>query len=431
MNFVAVFALSIQLLAPYLVWRSRWNIPAHLAIGFCITAYVIPGILTDVWSGYASKTVNTFILINLLGGLSLCAGVLFAKHSRKTFGPFYVTNYLNRDIGYSVIIKRVSIVFTICVIGMYLSYMIMGFMPIFADDPYSARQFKGIYRDAYYRSAYLYRFSFSIIHMTMPVLLLLAWYKRSKYLVIIAALAVLSLIASLSRGPMAAGMLLFVGVLAAQQRGGMRWYIPLVAIIFPFGSVFFYWLGSAFELQGMTDAYAGDSLSEFISTGAPDIDDQLQWLHGFLNGEYYSYGRTIIGGLIPGNYQWNPSIWTLTYNDVGADTSELVTGGLRLTNAEWGYANFGWLGVIAMPFLSGIINGFMLLYLKHATKWMRPVQIGTALVVYNTLGLQLVQYYFLSIHSIPAIAAAILFWRANAKRKTLLLSGPTMASREI
>ncbi|MDG5488543.1 hypothetical protein NYR55_07940 [Sphingomonas sp. BGYR3] len=423
--------MSIQLLAPYLVWRSRWNIPAHLAIGFCITAYVIPGLLTDVWSGYADETVTTFILINLLGGLSLCAGVLFAKHARRTFGPMYVTNYFNRDLGYSIITKRIVIVFSICVAGIYLAYAIMGFMPIFADDPYSARQFKGMYRDMYYKAAYLYRFSFSIIHMTMPVLLLLAWYKRSKYLVVIATLAVLSLIASLSRGPMAAGMLLFLGVLAAQQRAGMRWYIPLVAIIFPFGSVFFFWLGSAFELQGMTDAYAGESFSEFVSAGAPDINDQLRWLHGFLNGEYYSYGRTIIGGLIPGNYQWNPSIWTLTFDDVGADTSELVTGGLRLTNAEWGFANFGWLGVVIMPFLSGVINGFILLYMKHATKWMRPVQIGTALVVYNTLGLQMVQYYFLSIHSIPAIAAALFFWNANSRRAKYYSPVLSMASTKI
>lgn len=414
--FVAIFSLSIQLLAPYLAWRSRWNVPAHLAVGFCITAYVIPGFFTDVWDKYSSDTLTYFILINLFGGISLCLGILSAKLFRRTFSRNIFSNYVLRDQKSQIIARRVAIVFSVCVLGIYVSYAIMGFMPIFTDDPYSARQFKGIYRDMYYRAAYLYRFSFSIIHMTMPLLLLMAWEKRSRYLIVLSALAIFSLIASLSRGPMAAGVLLFVGILAARRKGGMLWFIPLVSIVFPFGSVFFYWLGSTFDLQGMTDVYSGESLSQFISAGAPDIDDQLSWLNGFLGGHYYSYGRTILGGLIPGNYEWNPSIWTLTYNDVGADTSDLISGGLRLTAAEWGYANFGWLGVAIMPFISGVFNGLMLLRLKDSTRFMRTTQIAAALVLYNTLGLQIVQFYFLSIHNIPAILAALYFWRSNSIR---------------
>jgi hypothetical protein len=157
------------------------------------------------------------------------------------------------------------------------------------------------------------------------------------------------------------------------------------------------------------------SIFENIAAGSPDISDQLGWLNGFLRGEYFSYGRTIFGGLVPGNYQWNPSVWTLSYDDIGLDISDMGTGGLRLTPAEWGYANFGWFGVAVIPLVSGILNGFMLLYLKKAEGVLNRMQFAAALLVYWTLGMQIASFYTLSMYTIPAAGVAIYIWQANAK----------------
>lgn len=415
----AVAALSLQMLASYLIWPNRWNIPAHMAAGFCIAAYVIPGLLTDVWDVYPADTVSLFMKINLLGAAALCFGTVLAGGLTLDPQPrdrWSVPAWT--QISTARLVRRVIIVVTPCVLGMYVAYYIMGFIPMFADDPFSAKQFKGIYRDMYYRSAYLFRFSFSVLSATMPLILAIAWFRKSKYLYILALFAFFAILISLARQATATGLLFFLGIVAAKSRGGMKWYIPLVMVIFPFGSVFYYVLGQILEVQQLRSGYLGESFSEFVSAGAPDILDQLDWLHGFKSGDYFTWGKTIIGGLVPGNYQWNPSVWSLTYNSVGADISETVSGGLRLTAAEWGYANFSWLGVVIIPFTSGLLNGFMIRRLKYAVPRMPTLQIAAAMILYMTLGQQIAQFYFLSIHNIPAILAALYFWYASAGERS-------------
>ncbi|WP_155006630.1 hypothetical protein [Sphingomonas hengshuiensis] len=416
LNLVAVMALSMQILAPYLVWRSRWNIPTHIAAGFCMSAYVIPGLLTNLWDGFPSETVNLFIVINVIGGLALCAGTLIGSFFARGKGDyiFQSTSRMIKDT--SPMTRRVLIVTVPCVIGMCAAYSIMGFVPMFAEDPFTARQFKGEYRDAYYRAAYLFRFCFSVLQATMPLLLVIGWYRRSPFLIFLALASFTVLLVSLARGPTATGVIFFLGILAANSRGGLKWYIPLILLIFPFGSVFYYILGNILDVEVFRSIYVGDTLSQFIANGSPDILDQLNWLHGFSKGDYFSMGRTIFGGLVPNNYQWNPQVWTLTYDDIGANISELATGGLRLTTAEWGYANFGWIGVVLIPLISGIISGSLIEKIKSVLPNLNILQATSALVLYSTIGTFMVQWYILSIHSLPAVAVAVYYWRANARK---------------
>jgi hypothetical protein len=414
--FVAVLALTMQVLAPYLVWPNRWNIPTHLVTGFCITAYVIPGFFTNLWDGFNEETVTTFAGINFLGALALCLGIVLPQFLVNHNYPNPFAKFSGVDKNSVIMTRRIVPIFLIAVVGIYIAYAGMGFMPMFADDPFSARQFRGVYSEPYYRVAIIFRFSFFIISSIMPIVLLVAWEKKSKYLYALAFFGVMALFVSLSRSSMATGVLFFVGILAASQRSRwpIRWYIITVIGLFPLGSVFFYWIGHFLGVSAMMDVYDG-SVFDNIATGSPDISDQLSWLNGFLRGSYFSYGRTIIGGLVPGNYEWNPSVWTLTYDDIGADISEMVTGGLRLTPAEWGFANFGWFGVVVIPLISGILNGFMLIYLKRAEGVLNRMQFASALLVYFTLGQQIVQFYTLNMYSVPGIAAALFFWQANKK----------------
>lgn len=414
--FVAVLALCLQVLAPYLVWPSRWNIPTHLVTGFCITGYIIPGLFTDVWKGYSTNTFNYYVGINFLGALTLCLGTVIPLFVTNQNYPSPFLKYRGLSNSSIIIAKRVLPIFLAAVVGIYIAYAVMGFVPLFTEDPLSARQFRGVYREPYYRVAILFRLSFFIISTTMPVMLLAAWEHKSKYTFMAAFLGAAALFLSLSRSSMATGILFFVGVLAASQRSRapIRWYILTVIGLFPLASVAFYGLGILLKVDALVNMYNG-SIFENIAAGSPDISDQLGWLNGFLRGEYFSYGRTIFGGLVPGNYQWNPSVWTLSYDDIGLDISDMGTGGLRLTPAEWGYANFGWFGVAVIPLVSGILNGFMLLYLKKAEGVLNRMQFAAALLVYWTLGMQIASFYTLSMYTIPAAGVAIYIWQANAK----------------
>ncbi len=414
--FVAVLALCLQVLAPYLVWPSRWNIPTHLVTGFCITGYVIPGLFTDVWEGYSATTFNYYVGINFLGALTLCLGTVIPIFVTNHNYPSPFLKYYGLNNSSITIAKRVFPIFIAAVAGIYIAYAVMGFVPLFTEDPLSARQFRGVYREPYYRVAILFRLSFFIISTTIPIMLLAAWEHKSKYMFMAAFLGAAALFLSLSRSSMATGILFFVGVLAASQRSRapIRWYILTVIGLFPLASVAFYGLGILLKVDALVNMYNG-SVFENIAAGSPDISDQLGWLNGFLRGEYFSYGRTIFGGLVPGNYQWNPSVWTLSYDDIGLDISDMGTGGLRLTPAEWGYANFGWFGVVVIPLVSGILNGFMLLYLKKAEGVLNRMQFAVALLVYWTLGMQIASFYTLSMYTIPAAGVAIYIWQANAK----------------
>lgn len=414
--FVAVLALTLQVLAPYLVWPNRWNIPTHLVTGFCITAYIIPGFFTNLWDGFTEETINAYAGINFLGALALCVGIVLPQFLINHNYPNPFAKFAGVDEKSIIMTRRIIPIFLIAVVGIYIAYAGMGFMPMFAEDPFSARQFRGVYSEPYYRVAIIFRFSFFIISTTMPIVLLVAWEKKSILLYALAFFGVMALFVSLSRSSMATGILFFLGIIAASQksRWPIRWYIATVIGIFPLGSIFFYYVGQFLNVSAMVDVYTG-SVFDNIATGSPDISDQLSWLNGFLRGNYFSYGRTIIGGLVPGNYEWNPSVWTLTYDDIGADISEMITGGLRLTPAEWGYANFGWFGVVVIPLISGILHGFILVYLKRAEGTLNRMQFASALLVYFTLGQQIVQFYTLNMYSIPGIAAAIFFWKANEK----------------
>jgi hypothetical protein len=218
------------------------------------------------------------------------------------------------------------------------------------------------------------------------------------------------------------GIITFIGFLAARRSDWTRYYLIFVALIFPLGSAGYLLLGILTGIESLTSIYSVESVFDIVASGAPDIVDQLLFLEGFYDLDYFTYGRTFFGGLIPGNYMWNPSVWTLTYDALGSDISETVSGGLRLSVALWGYASFGWVGVVLVPMFSGMVNGHLIRILRSLP--LRKSLLGSALVLtlYMTLGKQLTEFYFLSIHSLPSIACAWLlcfgYKKLKPRRKT-------------
>jgi len=284
----------------------------------------------------------------------------------------------------------------------------MGFVPMFSSDPLAAKQFKGEYRDAYYRIAYLYRFSFWIVFASVPLLFTCWWVLSKRIFLILALFGVLLIGVSLARESTAIGVIIFLGYLAAWKKW-IKTYLLFVALIVPLGSAGYYILSIIAGVESFTNNISGTGVLEIIAAGVPDISDQLIFLEGFARIDAFTWGRTIIGGLIPGNFMWNPSVWTLTYDNLGGDISETVSGGLRLTVAMWGYINFSWPGVVFISFAAGCLNGYMFTALKRLPLNKSLLASGAVLMLYMTLGKQIAAFYFLSIHSFPALLCAVYF----------------------
>ena len=419
MQTLTVIALVLQVLAPYLFWPSRWNVPAHLNLGFCVTAYIVPGLFTDVWDLVSPSTNDLYLYVNLFGAIALVCGMTLGFHS-----PFHrwLTQKLSplsaEKIDLKTVTRRVVTLAGGACIGMILAYMLMGFIPMFAADPLTAKQFKGEYFEPYQRAAYLFRFSFAIIVAMLTIVLTLWWQSRKRIYLWLAVAMISLLMISLARGASLNGVLVFVGILAARKRSTGIAYVCFLAVIFPVGSASYLILGLLTGIERFGSIYSLDSVASIIGSGTPDIADQILFLEGFSNYSPFTYGRTMFGGLVPSNYMWNPSVWTLTYDNIGADISEMVTGGLRLTTAMWGYANFSWLGVFLIPALSGFVTGVFLRTLKGFNFQGSMVSATLVLMVYMTIGKFFIDFYIMSIHALPIIASVMFVcFGFGAKRK--------------
>jgi len=142
MYVLAVAALCLQAVGTYFVWPSRWNIPAHLALGFCVTAYLIPGLTTDVWDAVDAQTNALYAAINITGALALIWGLYVGRalplfdHASKRLLRLYESQSITAES-----VRRTQVLALIGVVGMAAAYRIMGFVPMFAADPL-ARSFR-------------------------------------------------------------------------------------------------------------------------------------------------------------------------------------------------------------------------------------------------------------------------------------------------
>jgi hypothetical protein len=432
-HFLTVAALAAQVLGTYLIWPNRWNIPAHLNLGFCVTAYFVPGLGTDVWDLFDDRTNLIYSQINILGACALLGGLLVGARVGLFDGsrPILMRLYDSGRMRLAAV-ERTQWVALVAIIGMIAAYRIMGFVPMFAEDPFSAKQFKNEYFEPYYRAAYLFRSSFSILVVVIPLLLTIWWVQgRRLKPFVLSGVSVVLIAVSLARQSFALGIITFMGIMATRSARGFRWFMVFNALIFPLGSAAYLLLGLLTGVERFTSIYSVDSIADVVSSGAPDIFDQLTFLSGFQDINNFTYGRTFFGGLVPGNFLWNPSVWSLTYDNLGADISDLVSGGLRFSTALWGYCSFGWIGVVLVPFFSGFLNGSMIRVLKRLPLSSSLIASAFVLAIYMTLGHQLIEYYLLSIHEIPSIACALFLAYGLRTRRRTNRTPPQLPAQEL
>lgn len=404
---VILLSFCILSCGTYVVWPSRWNVPAHLQVGFALVAYVIPSLLTDTLVSFPRDLVEMLALIMAMGAVSYLAGLVGGAQLprlRITNLRFAFTRMSDADYS-RFVARRVTPLVALAVVGMAGSFAIMGFVPLFARNPLMAKFLRGAYQQSYRTVAIPFRTSYFTIVTLWPILFIL-WYRtrRLSHLLLL-AISWAAIAVTLTRGPMGAGFLLAVGLIAASKgRGTTIGYVLFVLGLYVLGSLA---LGLLLDNQGLASLYA-NGFGNRITSGAPDLPDALNFLAAFLSHPSFTYGRTFIGGLVPYHYRWNPAVWSLQVL-TGMDSIEnIVSGGLRLPAPLMGYTAFGYPGVITVSFFSGLFMGYGTRFAQRYVRGGSLVRAAVAVSLYNTVVSQMSVFYWLQLYNVPAIALTLL-----------------------
>jgi hypothetical protein len=415
--FFNCISLCLLTLGTYFIWFNRKNILNHFFIGFCIIGYIIPSIVFD-FSLYADKDiVQLYVLINSIGAVFYIIG-LFVGNKWKSI-PL-----INFAMKFSVmeaaiessdfipkVFKITKFFYVTSLLVMTACFVLMGYVPMFAADPYSAKQFKGVYQASYQHVAFFFRTSKQYIEMLMPFYLI-EIYSSKKVLNILLVLAGLFLIVvTLNRSAMVKGIIWSSSIIISLKKGKKTFtvYLILLVVVFSLGSGLWALLGLLFPDSTLVRGNTGDNIAEAIALGSPDIADQLQLLSAYVRSHAgNTFGLTFIGGIIPYNFKWNPAVWTLTVLNDTNDISEIVSGGLRLPVTMWGYISFGWFGVAAIPFFAGFFHGYLIKKIRNVVNKLKPNFNGLVIFyyivfLYLNIAIIFMNFYELSIYYLPAI----------------------------
>jgi hypothetical protein len=319
--------------------------------------YIIPTlIIPEIISGFNTDIVKLYRDILVVGAVFYLVGMILGnKLGYRKKRKLLLWRRFSTDI-YLKKVSRLTVILTFfAVSGLIICFFLMEHIPLFAKDVFAAKFHKGIYHILYQRVSILFRICHGILPFTIPLLVVLWFYYRKKILyTILLILSLTVMIFCATRGLAFIGLVVGFGILSTHKRHFFKYYLLFLLLIYGVGSSFFYILNiSTYDLD------ANASIFEIMVRGAPDVFDHLGFLTAFLDHPEYTYGRTFWGGFLLGEYYWNPAVWALHIID-GGDVKNVMSGGLRLPVAIWGYVSFSWIGVVFISLISGFLTGIFI-----------------------------------------------------------------------
>ena len=421
------FLLCFFSLGTYLIWFNKKNIFNIQLIGFCIISYIIPSIFFDFDILFDNELFKTYFYINLVGAIFYFIGLIVGSKIEKiTFinktikldywEKFKDNNKFCKQI---IVISRRFYVFFLIIFC--LCFVYLGYIPIFAKDPFMAKQFKGVYHEKYVHIALIYRTSKQIIQILLPFLLINGILKKNIVDIFLSLIGTFFIFASMSRGETATSYLFIFSILILLYRPKLfSFFLIFIIFIFSFGSSFWVILGFIFPNSFFSQFTETDNIfNNLVIFGAPDILDHLNFLKMFTEqNNPFTYGLTMIGGLIPFNFKYSPSSFTLYVLNQTDDITDIASGGLRLPISMWGYINGGWFGVIIIPFFSALFTGYIVKKIKNIFQYLRS-NVNHAIIFYlfifiiYYISILITNFYFISIYSIPAIFIYYIFYKSS------------------
>ena len=395
-SFLICITSLILSLSGYVLWPSRYNALQHLGVGGAFVSIVVPALILHVQDKYPKDIVDLYVNLLVIGTITFLIGLFSGYAIGKNIKTNFTFDIIPPEQYELSIIKLTRNLMITGIIGMIVSYAVMGFIPMFAADPISAKLFRGEYQAPYIRVAAVYRTSFFILATIMPITCII-WYKYRNNFFLFTIIAAVTLMAmSLARSGAFTGVVIaFAIVMSFKSRVTFAILMACLIGVFVLSSFFYYIVG----VREFTD---DKNIWEIITAGTPDIPDQLDFLGFFSDNPVWTYGRTIYGGLIPGHYQWNPAVYSLVMVNPGKDINDIGSGGLRLPLPFWGYVAFEWPGVIIFSTLTGLFFGVYIRLLKRMFKQFQSIVIRTvALIAFGTVFGLLVNFTQLSIYNLP------------------------------
>jgi len=403
-SFLIFVALLIFTFAGYIVWPSRYNVIAHGSVAGGFISIFVPVVVLSVQDNYPQSIVDLYIKVLWVGLVfflpAMIGGFVLGRQlpTQFSFDVMDMEEYEDR------VTKITKFFLIIGIVGLILSYAGMGFMPVFAEEPIAAKLFRGQYQEPYLRVAILFRTSFFIVSTIVPIACII-WYKyRSRFFLFLIMAGVFLMVSSLQRSGAFSGIVFaFIVIMSFKSR--LHFIILMIILVGVFiSSSFFYYIVGVRSFEG------GENIWQVIGASSPDIDDQLQFMVKFDENPIWTYGRTIYGGLIPGHYKWNPSVYSLSIIAPGRDVNEVASGGLRLPLPLWGYVSFQWMGVILFSALTGVLNGIFIGILKSWIIKYKSILIrATAIIAFAAVAGPIVGFTLLNMYSIPP-AIIMLFY---------------------
>ncbi|MCD0486956.1 hypothetical protein LPB86_01865 [Pedobacter sp. MC2016-14] len=403
-NFLIFSSLIVFTFCGYMVWPSRLNVVSHLTAGGSFISIFVPSIVVDVSRFYPKPVVDLYVNVLVVGMLSFLPLFILGFRAGRGYYTRFSFELMNEEQYEQRAIKITKYLMIGGVAGLIISYIGMGFIPVFAQDPISAKLFRGAYQEPYRRVAILFRSSFFILATIMPIACII-WYKyRYTFFLYLTVIAFSLMIMSLVRSSAFGGVALAVTIVMA-TKSRRHFALLMIGIVGMFiCSAFFYHIVGARTLSGKEDFW------QVVAASSPDIDDQLQFLVKFRDHPVYTYGKTIYGGLIPGHYKWNPSVYTLNVTAPTEDINNVSSGGIRLPLPLWGYVSFQWVGVVLFSGITAFLSGFSLRILKNWFEKFPSLLTRTiCVVIFGTLFGFLVGFTSLNMYNIPPLLISLLY----------------------
>jgi hypothetical protein len=392
----------------YTIWPSRYNIPAHMSLAMGGIAYIIPTIiLPEIISGFNTDIIKLYGDILVIGSISYLLGMIigykFESYKKREDGPGW--QRVPTDV-YCRKVSRLTVILTFFAVGgLIICFCGMGHIPLFAEDPIAAKFHRGIYQVPYKRVSKLFRICHYTLQFTMPILVVLWFYYRKKILYLILILLSLTvMIFCVARGPAFSGFVVGIGIISAYRKFLFKYYLLSLLFIYGIGSSFFYILGiTGYRIGSEEDIF------KIMVRGAPDVFDHLVFLTAFSEHPEYTYGRTFVGGLMLNDYYWNPAVWSLRVIN-NENITDIMSGGLRLPVAIWGYASFSWIGVVFISLMSGLLTGIFVKKTKrilHRTD--NIILKSITIILYIHIYSFFIVFYAMKTYNIPAFFLSALY----------------------
>jgi hypothetical protein len=349
-----IVALGVLMCGQVLFWRRRDNIFGYFQAGLFFASVLIPVLGTTLIDTADPDVVNEYAKILMIGAAAylfgLCCGAPIGTRSRRPRVSFAEPF----DDAPRKLVRRSRVVAVAGVLGLIAAFALLGYAPLLAADRVSAKYGVGPYRAGFMRGAQVFNLALTLASAITAVLIALIAIRRRAVDIVLLVALVLGMSLTLSRGLALAGPLAFLIAWGIERRWRPWHLLVIVCLSFVAGAL-------VNELTFVRRPVASASFSSRVAGTVPDIPDHLGFLQGFhlLGGDHIGL-KTIRAGLsltVNKGY-WDPADYALRVRTGLTDVTELASGGLRLPAPVWGYAAYGYLGVVAWSAISGFFTGW-------------------------------------------------------------------------